>query len=269
MKSNGADDADLEPGLLADLAQRRLLGRLARDGRALGERPGDAVAVAPALADDQLGRAVWNRMTMPPAEVAVACLRRATRGATEERRDPPPGSELVHRIARRAARATAATAAHGLDRQRPPRRASAVSGPTSGRRSTVRRPGAGDERGHGAGRAALPGPGRRVDEARRPGRVACGDAVLHARIVPRHGSPASAVRSRSAASGDSEPRSRGDGRVAREQRAVDRQDVRRTRLQGREVRRDVPASPRVAGPVSAAAMPSARALATVCSRSGR
>src|SRR5690348_13262307 len=48
-------DPHLEPGLLADLTQRRLFGRLVTLRGAFGERPGPAVALTPAAADDELG----------------------------------------------------------------------------------------------------------------------------------------------------------------------------------------------------------------------
>src|SRR5262245_47477798 len=46
-------DPDLEPGLLLDLAHRGLLAALARDRRALGQRPGAAVTLAPTAAHDE------------------------------------------------------------------------------------------------------------------------------------------------------------------------------------------------------------------------
>src|SRR6476646_3939045 len=49
-------DPELETGLLADLAEGRLLAGLAGAGRSLGQRPGHDVAVAPAGADDELGQ---------------------------------------------------------------------------------------------------------------------------------------------------------------------------------------------------------------------
>ena len=82
-------DADLQAGLLADLAQGRLLGGLTALGRALGQGPGPAVAFAPATADRRVGVARPRyRTTMPPADVAVAVLRRAT--APSRRGDADP-----------------------------------------------------------------------------------------------------------------------------------------------------------------------------------
>ena len=51
---DGRHDADLEPGLLLHLAERRLLDRLIGVGGALGQRPGRAVALAAAPPEDQL-----------------------------------------------------------------------------------------------------------------------------------------------------------------------------------------------------------------------
>ena len=48
-------DPDIQAGLLADLAQGRLLGGLAALGRALGKGPGPTVAFAAATADHELG----------------------------------------------------------------------------------------------------------------------------------------------------------------------------------------------------------------------
>ncbi len=79
----------IEAGLLGHLAQRRLLS---------ASRPGWAFpwaasrsrrhARAGACRRPAAAAPSTNRMTMPPAEVAVACLRRATRGAADERRGP-------------------------------------------------------------------------------------------------------------------------------------------------------------------------------------
>src|SRR5262245_13390120 len=52
----GLVDPDVEPGLLADLAEGRLLAGLARVRRALGQGPGHDVAVTPAAANDELRR---------------------------------------------------------------------------------------------------------------------------------------------------------------------------------------------------------------------
>ena len=52
--ADAAEDAHLEAGLLADLAQRRLLGRLVPVGRALRQRPGHAVPVATPSPEQEL-----------------------------------------------------------------------------------------------------------------------------------------------------------------------------------------------------------------------
>src|SRR6185369_5870353 len=88
-------DADLEAGLLADLAEGRLLAGLAGVGRSLGQRPGHDVAIAPAGADDELGRAlvVANDDSAcgsggrgpQPRHGAVAALERRSSPARPER----------------------------------------------------------------------------------------------------------------------------------------------------------------------------------------
>ena len=49
-----ADDLDLQPRLLADLADRRRLGGLARVRGALGQRPGHGIAIPPTAARHEL-----------------------------------------------------------------------------------------------------------------------------------------------------------------------------------------------------------------------
>jgi len=93
-----ADDADVEPALLADLAEGRLLGRLGRVGRALGEGPRLTVALSLALADDQLGRPVDEPDDDATGRGGDGLLQAGHAGATEERRGPPPRVELVHSI---------------------------------------------------------------------------------------------------------------------------------------------------------------------------
>ena len=176
-------------------------------GRALGEGPGDPVALALPLADDQLRLALDEPDDDATRRGGDGLLQAGHAGATEERRGPPARVSLVHSIADagagrplRTGRAGAIVRArHGARTrgQRPDVRP-AQHGPVGGGRG---------ERGRGTEpELPLPGPGRRVDEPCRPGRVTCGNAVLHVRIVPRQGSGASAVRSRSAASGDRAPR---------------------------------------------------------------
>ena len=107
---DGRQDADLEPGLLLDLAQGGLLHGLVAVGRSLGQRPGDAVALPAPAAEHQLGArsalaqdhpagrrrprarhplASWLRQ--PRHGVAAARLGRWTHGrggAPAERGDP-------------------------------------------------------------------------------------------------------------------------------------------------------------------------------------
>ena len=129
---------------------------------------------------------------------------------------------------------------------------SAVSGPTSGRRSTVRRPGAAMNAGDGTeAETPLAGPGRRMDEPSRPGRVTvrrCCAASRH-RTASRDRA-ASAVGAVRSDSGDKAPRCSGDPR-RRARAARGRRQDRPGRLRAerrRGGRAIVPASPRVAGP---------------------
>src|SRR5205809_1169729 len=91
-------DADLKTGLLGDLAEGGLLPRLARVRRALGEGPGEDVAVATAGTDDERGNSVVEANDdaagrggggrPQPRHGAVAAL---------ERWVAPAGSEPVQR----------------------------------------------------------------------------------------------------------------------------------------------------------------------------
>src|SRR5215204_1060553 len=93
-----ADDLHLEAGLLAHLAEGRLLGRLVRIGGALGEGPRHAVTLALALADDEVGGAVREPDHDATSRGGGNLLQAGHAGATEERRCPPPRVELVHSI---------------------------------------------------------------------------------------------------------------------------------------------------------------------------
>ena len=75
------DDADLQPGLLGDLAQGGLLDALGVVGRSLGKRPARAVALAAAPAEADLeSRRPSSRMTTPPHDVARAVRARRLLG---------------------------------------------------------------------------------------------------------------------------------------------------------------------------------------------
>ena len=156
-----ADDAHVQAGLLANLAQGGLLA-WSRAGWACpwAASRSRRRARAGACRRPAAGDPSTNRMTMPPAEVAVACFRRATRapGRAGAARRPGPSSSRTSAgdgwgRPLRTGRAGATTSVrHGAR--------SAVSGPTSGLRSTVRWAGRGGEHGSRVrARGAAPGPG--------------------------------------------------------------------------------------------------------------
>ena len=95
-----AGDPDLQPGLLLDLAEGRLLAALAGVGRALGQRPGPPVALAPAAPDDEprLARLVAND---DPAGGGGGRGPQAGHGADAApgRRTVPGRPELAHSMA--------------------------------------------------------------------------------------------------------------------------------------------------------------------------
>ena len=139
-----AGDPDLEAGLLAHLAEGGLLARLAGIGRALGQRPGPAVALTPAAAHDEPGLALLVAND-DPAGGGGGRGPQADHGADAApgRRAVPGRPDLAHSMVtvgriRPVAGAfeTAGWIARQLARSR-------VSGATSGPRSSVERtPGA-------------------------------------------------------------------------------------------------------------------------------
>ena len=213
-----------------------------------------------------------NRMTIPPAEVAVACLRRATpaprRSAAVPRRASSWSTASRTRAraaaARLARRARCVSARHGAR--------SAVSGPTSGRRSTVRRRRRrGERRCRAAGRVAARGPvvrgwtNRAGQAAWRAAMLCCmsasyrvrrrlqvrSGAVLSHPVTGRHAVPAMPD-------------------VAGQQRAIDGDRARRLRAEDGEVGGDRPGVAAGRRPGQRARDPEGlRAFATVCSSSGR
>ena len=77
-----------------DLAQGRLLGGLARVGRALGQGPRHAVALPPALADDELGRPRRRPDDDAAGRGGDGLLRRATPAPRRSRLAAPAASSL-------------------------------------------------------------------------------------------------------------------------------------------------------------------------------
>ena len=178
-------DPDLETGLLGDLAEGRLLARLAgvRACPSAGSRSGCRDRGG---GRRRRGRGLPSskRTTMPPAEVAVPVLSRATApwrrssgGSRPRRRTPSSGRRpgprpAVDDAAGRVAAVDRAPVAAELGED-------AVAGSAEDRQAGRR----GLERaGAAEAQPALARPGRRADEPRgRTGRVPRGDAVLHGR----------------------------------------------------------------------------------------
>ena len=150
-----AGDADLQPGLLLDLADGRLLAALAGVGRALGERPGPPVALAPAAADDEprLARFVSNDDPAGGGGGRRSSGRpRRRRGARATDRAGAAGAGPLHGHQRtRTGRCAVASRTRGMDRApagpqagqaaRPPDRAAPSSeGPARVNEPDGRRP---------------------------------------------------------------------------------------------------------------------------------
>ena len=248
--------------------------RLARVRRALRQRPGPAVTSRRRLPTTNWGIPSSYRTTMPPAEVAVAFLRRATAPRRRSEVGAVPGrperAQCIDDHGRggrpvdvgAAGRLDGAPARAELDERR-------ESGPPEHGRP--RRGGAGTCRWRG-GRAAARGPattgGRNAPPAApRTWRRCCAAWAQSYRFRPAckrsprgvraARSGVSAPRASASAISRSRPRDRAaatSGAWARERR---------------EVRVERPASPRVNGPVRAARIPRAWALPSVCSTSGR
>ena len=186
IESSGPVMLDLEAGLLLDLAEGGLLARLAGMGRALGQRPGPAVALTPAAADDEPGLALLVAND-DPAGGGGGRGPQAGHGADAApgRRAVPGRPDLAHSMVtvgrgRPLARSPATTAGW-MARQLARRR---VSGATSGPRSTVERtPGAwNDPDGRRPRRRSRTRVDGRTKSGRRAGRVLGRDAVIHGRL---------------------------------------------------------------------------------------
>ena len=182
------DDVHREAGLLGHLAESRLLGGLADVRRPLGQGPGNRRRVRAGVcrrpAAGRLRRSGGRdrpRRSRSPLQARHA-------GATEARRGPGPRSVRVQGIVARAAAGKTAASSGRLDHGGAPWRAGRSAARLRARARSAA--GRGHEPGPGAEpEAPLTGFGRRMDVPRGPSPVECGDAVLHARIVPRHGSP--------------------------------------------------------------------------------
>ena len=201
-------DPDLEARLLGHLAQGRLLGGLAGVRRALRQRPGQSVGLAPAAAHHEMRKAVL----IPDDDATGGCCRgvpQARHGAEAAlARRARPAPNRAQRMTTTGCRRPA-TGAYGragvTDRQRARSR---TSGLRSASRSTVAR------RVAGWNVTAAPRP-RRRSRARDDGRTnrAAGRAAYFAAmlccmgaIVPRQAPFASDAASPRAASGVSAPR---------------------------------------------------------------
>ena len=219
------------------------------------------------------GTPAMLRMTIPPAEVAVARLSRATAPTRRARDDRGSGrSSFAQRTA------TSGPAIAGRRAWERAERDHAPVGAQQDHRPEVRP--ANDRRAVRRGleadvamepEAALPESRRGRREAdRRTNREPRGEASLHVQIVPRQRRSARSARRRAAASG---ARPRRDSAIATWRR--EQGPIRRRAPPGAASLAARPGGPRPCprrrgppGPVRAAAMPSARALPSACAASG-
>ena len=183
--ADALEDGDLQAGLLGHLAERRLLGPLARVGRALGQRPGGRVALAAAptkhdLAssavdadDDAAGRGRPGRAPRGPGGSAQS--RHAAVGVTPARRAGGRGACPGHPFATAGVGEQAPLdgvrdGATGAEAERP--RARLAGRRRGGHQAAARR----------LGQAVVADPmvaGRRHEVRLEPAATDGGDAALH------------------------------------------------------------------------------------------
>ena len=212
-----------EPGLLGHLAQRRLLRRLVAVGRALGQRPGHAVALAAAACPARpRGRARPRRRTIPPARGRTGRRKSRRRPSAAPRRgDARPGSAQAvtrgdaQRTRRRRAVERRGSPDRALDRdarRRAPERAERRATVGCELRGRERRGRCAGTRATAASASRAP---RRSDEPRPPdGRPQGPHDALHVRMVPQASGGGAlevrpAVRRQRGAPGHRRARSRG------------------------------------------------------------